>query len=118
MIKFDSGTYSRISLSILPTYKNIHISSELIYNDKTYTLNAMACYGEVYEDSWGYGTDEKIIEKYEYTGGENAYFVNQDGIVGLYFSTGDILYQLYFTGETESDAVEIGKNILDGIVIY
>ncbi|MBQ8913355.1 MAG: hypothetical protein IJ054_04840 [Lachnospiraceae bacterium] len=51
MIKFDSGTYSRISLSILPTYKNIHISSELIYNDKTYTLNAMACYGEVYEDN-------------------------------------------------------------------
>ena len=118
MIKFDSGTYSHILLSILPTYKNIHISSELIYNDKTYTLNAMACYGEAYEDDWGYGTDEKVIEKYEYATGENAYFVNQDGTVGLYFCIGDILYQLYFTGENESNAIEIGKDILDSIVVY
>lgn len=111
---FNNASYSNIVIDASCDEKTIHMSSNILFEDKNYVLNGMMCYGDSAYDDWGYGTDEEITEVYEKDFGK-AYFVNQDGVVGVYFVYDNILYQLYLTGEEGDLAINNGKLLIDGI---
>lgn len=87
-----------------------HLSIDFIYKGTQYHLNAMFLVEEVFDDSWGYGEDEKVKEVYEYAENKKAYFVSSETLQATYFSIDNILYQFY-TADT-SENTKIVKEIL------
>ncbi len=133
LIDFSNANITDISILAIKEYGYINIVSSCIYTDYNFTLNGMATTTGFDQESWGFGTDEDIIEVYEYSNGKKAYILEYDdepsteeGVViaesvydayiQVYFEENSILYQLTVSGDSEKDAIKSAKDLLDNII--
>ncbi len=104
----DHFEYKNISVTIHPAPGYGQISAQVVYNQNKFDINAMFAIGSFGQEEWGYGENEKIKETYKYSDGKKAYFVDKDTVQTVYFSEGDILFQL-FVNQTEKATAEAKK---------
>ena len=119
IVTSDKIQYNHIDVVVSEKSSNIHISSSFDYKDETYVLNGMATAKNMGNGTWGYGTDDEVLDVYEYAEGKKAYFVNQrdktekDVCIGVYFVQDNIMYQMYLEVSDKDKGVEIGKELID-----
>jgi len=109
----DKIEYKNITLSIQPALGYGQISAQIVYNHHKFDINAMFALDAFHQEEWGYGENEKIKEIYKYAKDKKAYFVDNDKIQSVYYSEGDILFQL-FVKQTAKDTEE-AKEMLSSL---
>lgn len=98
----DKIEYKNITLSIQPKSGYGQISAQIVYNDNPFDVNAMFAIDGFNQQEWGYGENQKIKEVYEYADDKKAYFIENDEIETVYFSEGNILFQLFIKKTTKA----------------
>ena len=109
--KAESLEYNNISLAIDTENGYGHISFEVCLDGHIFETNGMFVVDGFKQENWGYGTKEVPEEIYEYVDGKKAYFINSEGVNTVYFSEGNILFQMAI-GKAE-DAKLQAKRVVD-----
>lgn len=109
--KAESLEYKNISLAIDTENSYGHISVEICLNGYNFEANGMFGIDGFQQENWGYGTKEIPEEIYEYADGKKAYFINSEEVNRVYFSEGNILFQMAI--EKADDAKLQAKQVID-----
>lgn len=109
----DTCTYEDITIAVDTINGYGHLSMEVVYNGVSYPINGMFALDGFHQDEWGYGEENSPVDEYAYAEGKKAYFVEDqdyDDLQKVYFSEGNILFQLFV------DKGDSGVTVAKGII--
>ncbi len=115
--KDEELRFGRINVNYSEKAKTLHMTIQVFWKSKEYTMNAMGV-AEGYDGTeYGYGVEIKPYYVYEYKDGKKAYFVKERGeeVQNVYFVEGGLMYQLMVEKSTEGK--QMGKEIVDAMAV-
>ena len=115
--KDEELRFGRINVNYSEKAKTLHMTIQVFWKSKEYTMNAMGVVEGYDGTEYGYGVEIKPYYVYEYETGEKAYFVKAHGeeMQTIYFVEGGLMYQLAV--EKSAEGKQAGKEIVDAMAV-